>query len=194
MTRKLEEIQPGLRKELMREAKAIGKRVDASIIKPAIHRIVPLSRSIRPGNTGRLAWNHQVAIVNKSLRPVNADFTQIAFRTSMGKDAKLKGISTTSLVSVRVVAPMVIISDMAGRSNKQTGKGYRGSGYTREFRRNGTMVRMRLNGQGEAMISSLGSGASRYLWPAMISKKPQIESEIRAVLQKYEQIAARKFN
>jgi hypothetical protein len=194
LTKKLEAIQPGLRAELMREAKSIGAKADNSIIKPAIQGIVPLSGSLKPGNTGRLAWNYQVAKVGKSLQRVSADKTQVQFRTGMTKDARLAGITTTSLVNVRVIAPMVIISDIAGRSNRQTGKGYKGSGYSREFDRNGIMVRVRQNGQGQGMIRNLGSGASRYLWPAMIQKKPQLESEIRAVLQRYEQIAARGFN
>jgi len=194
LTKKLEAIEPGLRKQLMREAKAVGSKASESIIKPAIQKIVPLSQSLNPNNTGRLAWNYQMAKVGKSLRRVPADFTQVQFRTATGQKAKLTGVSTTSLVNVRVVAPMVIISDIAGRSNKSTGKGYRGSGYSREFNRNGVMVRVKQNGQGQAMIRNLGSGASRYLWPAMIQKKPMIESEIRAILQKYEHIAARGFN
>ena len=111
------------------------------------------------------------------------------FRTSgSGRSA------TTSLVAVKVVAPMTIIADIAGRSGKQMNKGYKGSGFTREFDRNGIQVRMRLNGQGYGMLKKLGGGASRFAWPALIQDKPQLEAEVRAVLDRYMAIANRGFN
>jgi len=190
---RLKEIDPNLRKELIREAKAIGQEADRDIVKPAIQKISPLSGMTKSGNNGRLAWNHQYGKVGKSSRPVAADFTQVQFRTSTGGSARKMGIKTTSLVRIRVVAAMTVIADIAGRSRKAVGKGYKGSGYTREFMRDGKLVRMKINGQGERMIQYLGGRGSRYIWPALIDHKAGLESRVRDVLTKYEKIASKRF-
>jgi hypothetical protein len=182
LQRKLKEIDPNLRKHLLRDVKGVGKKAESKI-KSAIPTISPLRAS---NSSGRLAWNSQV---NSKGQMVAANKTQVQFRTSgSGRSA------TTSLVAVKVVAPMTIIADIAGRSGRAMNQGYRGSGYTRQFMRNGVMVRMRLNGQGDGMIKKLGGGASRFVWPALIQDKPQLEAEVRAVLDRYMAIANRGFN
>jgi len=190
LQRKLKEIDPDLRKQLMRDAKSIGQDADNQVVKPALRSIMPLSGMTKAGNTGRMAWNYQRT---KSKR-IAYDATKVEFRTSTGTMARKFGIQKTTLVRIRVIAPMTVISDIAGRSNKATGKGYKGSGYTREFQRNGATVRMRLNGQGEAMISRLGGRGSRYVWPNLIGHKDRLERSVREVLMKYEAIANRKFD
>jgi hypothetical protein len=181
MQRKLKAIDPDLRKQLLRDAKAIGEK-GAEKIRTAIPPVSPLRAS---NSRGRLSWEHQV---NSKGQVVAANKTVVQFRTSIsGRSA------TTSLVAVKVVAPMTIIADIAGRSRNQMNKGYKGSGFTREFDRNGIQVRMRLNGQGEGMLNKLGSGASRFAWPALIDSKPQLEAEVRAVLDRYMAIANRGY-
>jgi hypothetical protein len=182
MQRKLKEIDPDLRKQLLRDAKAIGAKA-ATKIQSAIPPVSPLRAS---NSRGRLSWDHQV---NNKGQVLAANKTQVQFRTSgSGRSA------TTSLVAVKLVAPMTIIADIAGRSGKQMNKGYKGSGFTREFDRNGIQVRMRLNGQGYGMLEKLGGGASRFAWPALIQDKPQLEAEVLAVLDRYMAIANRGFN
>jgi hypothetical protein len=181
MQRKLKEIDPDLRKQLLRDAKEVGSKA-ATIIERAIPQVSPLRAS---NSRGRLGWETQVN--NKGQR-LAANKTSVQFRTSgSGRSA------TTSLVAVKVLAPMTIIADIAGRSGRQINKGYRGSGFTREFDRNGIQVRMRLNGQGNGMIKKLGSGASRFAWPALIQDKPRLEAEVRAVIDRYTQIANRGY-
>lgn len=181
MQRRLKEIEPDLRKQLLRDAKAVGEK-GAEKIRSAIPAVSPLRAS---NSNGRLNWDSQVN--NKGQR-LAANKTVVQFRTSAsGRSA------TTSLVAVKVVAPMTIIADIAGRSRKQMNKGYKGSGFTREFDRNGIQVRMRLNGQGEGMLKKLGGGASRFAWPALIQDKPQLEAEVRAVINRYTKIANRGY-
>lgn len=193
LQKQLREIDPELRKQLVRDAKAIGKKADNEIVQPALSSITPLSGMTKGGNNGRLAWSHQVAKIGSQTRSVKYNTTQVQFRTSTGSMARSMGRKTTSLVRIRVLAPMTVISDIAGRSGKAVDKGYKGSGYTREFMRDGQMVRMRLNGQGRAMISRLGGRGSRYVWPALISHKDRLERAVREVLVKYEMIANKRF-
>lgn len=193
LQKRLREIDPELRKQLVRDAKAVGKKADA-IIKPALRDIDPLSGMKNPNNQGRMAWNRQQAKVGKSLRMVRPDATQVQFRTSTGTMARKMGQQTTSLVRVRVLAPLSVIMDMAGRGGGRFfDKGYQGSGYTRPFMREGKQVRMRLNGQGRGMVNQLGASASRYVWPAIESRKPSLEAEVRSIIQRYEVIASRRF-
>jgi hypothetical protein len=84
--------------------------------------------------------------------------------------------------------------DMAGRGGgRYFNKGYQNSGYTRPFMRDGKQVRMRLNGQGRGMINQLNASASRYVWPAIESRKPMLEAEVKSIIQRYEVIASRRF-
>ena len=193
LQKRLREIDPELRKQLVRDAKAVGVKADG-IIKPALQSIRPLSGMTNPNNQGRLAWNRQQAKVGKSLRAVRPDTTQVQFRTSTGTMARKSGIETTSLVRVRVLAPLSVIMDMAGRGGgSYFDRGYQNSGYTRPFMRDGKQVRMRLNGQGRGMIRQLSGGASRYVWPAIETRKPSLEAEVRSIIQRYEVIASRRF-
>jgi hypothetical protein len=182
LQKRLIEIDPDLRKQLMREAKSVGRQAE-TIIKSAIPTVSPLRAS---NSSGRLAWDHQVNAKGVSMA---ANKTMVQFRTS-----RSSSISVTSLVSVKVMAPMTVIADIAGRSGRAIGKGYRGSGVTRPFMRNGVMVTMRLNGQGDGMIKKLGSKGSRYAWPAIEKDKARLESEVRVILEKYIAIANRGFN
>lgn len=182
LNKRLREIDPNLKKMMVREAKTIG-RIAESKIKSAIPTTTPLRAT---NSVGRMSWDHQISSKGGL---VAANKTMVQFRTATsGRSA------TTSLVAVKVVAPMTVVADMAGRSGRQINKGYKNSGYTREFYRNGVAVRMRLNGQGEGMIKKLGPGGSRYAWPALIADKPMLEAQLRLILKKYEAIANRGFN
>lgn len=181
LQKRLKAIDPDLRKMLLRDAKAVGK-----VAESAIKSAIPMTSPLRASNSrGRLAWNRQQDRNGRVLAP---NKTSVQFRTSTsGRSAK------TSLVRVKVEAPMTVIADIAGRSGRAIGRGYKGSGFSREFSRNGTMVRMRLNGQGEGMIRKLGPGASRYAWPAIIDDKPRLENEVRKIIDRYTTIANRGF-
>jgi len=74
---------------------------------------------------------------------------------------------------------------MAGRKN-QTGR----SGISREYARNDKKMRHRLNGQGTALIQNLPRKASRYAYPAVEEKMPQITASILGLLD----VTAAKIN
>jgi hypothetical protein len=187
INRALIAIDPELRKQFMRDAKAVGKEAQ-SLVQPALPKIAPLSGMNTRGNYG---WNNQMTKKGR----VPATRVSVSFKTSQGKNARMMGLQTTSLVSVRVVAPMTAISDIAGRSGKSVGRGDKGSGYSKPYTdRYGNIRRHKLNGQGQAMIDGLGGRGSRYAWPAIESSKARLEASVRDVVQKYVQIANRRFN
>jgi hypothetical protein len=186
LQKRLREIDPELRKQLVRDAKAVGKKAQ-SIIKPAIPPTAPLSGMMK--SQGSFGWNTQ----SYKGKPIPANTTQVRFRTSSGGQAKI-----TSLVSVRVPAPMTVIADMAGRSGTYVGKGYKGSGYSRTYTdRWGNLRRHRLNGQGENLIEVLeargGGRGSRFLWPAIEREIPALKAEVQKIINDYIVIVNRKF-
>ena len=182
LQKRLREIDPELRKQLVRDAKGVGKKAQ-SIIKPAIPSTAPLSGMMK--SRGSFGWNTQ----SYKGKPTPANTTQVRFRTSSGGGARV-----TSLVSVRVPAPMTVIADMAGRSGSYVGKGFKGTGYTRTYTdRWGNLRRHRLNGQGEAMIQGLGGRGSRFLWPAIEQQRPALDKEVQQIINKYIVIVNRKF-
>ena len=182
LNRRLREIDPELRKQLVRDAKDVGRQAE-SVIKSAIPSVSPLRVT---NSSGRFVWNAQIDSKGRSM-PANK--TSVQFRTSGSGRA-----STTSLVAVKVLAPMTVIADIAGRSGRSVNAGYRNSGYTRPFMRNGVQVRMRLNGQGIGMIRKLGGHASRYAWPALENDKPRLQLEVQQIIDRYTVIANRGFN
>jgi hypothetical protein len=182
LQKRLREIDPELRKQLVRDAKAVGKKAQ-SIIKPAIPSSAPLSGMMK--SRGSFGWNTQ----SYKGKPIPANTTQVRFRTSSGGGARV-----TSLVSVRVPAPMTVIADLAGRSGTYVGKGYKGSGYSRTYTdRWGNLRRHKLNGQGEAMIRGLGDRGSRFLWPSIEREIPALKNEVQKIINDYIVIVNRKF-
>ena len=180
LQRQLKQIDTGLRTQMVREAKAIGRQAESKI-KSAI----PVSTPLRVSNSrGRMSWDHQV---NAKGRVLKANQTSVQFRTSTGGSSR-----TTSLVSVKVLAPVTVMADMAGRSGRFMDKGYKGTGFSRAYERNGVLMRHKLNGQGAGMVRKLGSGASRYAWPAIEADRPALEAEIRRILNKYADIVNRR--
>jgi hypothetical protein len=184
LQRVLKEINPELRTQLVRDAKAVGKEAE-SIVKPALPTASPLSHK-RPSH-GAYGWDTQT----RKGKRVAPNKTEVRFRTASGGNTR--GM-TTSLVSLRVVAPMTVIADIAGRSGSWVGKGNKGSGYSRPYTdRYGNIKRHKLNGQGEGLLKGLGGKGSRYAWPALEGRKAVLESKIQKIVEKYSDIANRKF-
>lgn len=183
LQRVLKDIDPELRKQFLRDAKSVGKEAE-SIVKPALPSSAPLSGMKTNGAYG---WNSQ----ERKGKRVAPNKTEVRFRTATGGNT---AGGTTSLVSVRVVAPMTVIADIAGRSGSWVGKGDKGSGYSKPYTdRYGNITRHKLNGQGQAMIAGLGGRGSRFAWPALEGSKSKLESNVRDVVEKYVAIANRKF-
>lgn len=184
LQRALKNIDPNLRKQLLREAKAPAKPVQQSVIK-AIQKVEPNSGLLR----GRLNWNASVDAKGKTHKPTDV---KIQFRTaSSGKSAE------TTLVKVRAASPAVVFADMAGRSGKYIDAGYKGTGRTREYiwrAPNGELMKRThaVNGQIEGVFKKLGRKASRFIWPAAEQSIPAARNEIDQVIQKFIDIANRK--
>jgi hypothetical protein len=188
LQRNLREIEPELRRQFVRDIKSIGKEAQKPIVK-AIRQVQPPS-GMR-FNYGKTGWGREVA----------ADKTKVRFRTQAGGKSM-----TTSLVSVRLESPAANILDMAGRSGRSVGKGYMGTGYTREFTRRDrygniiVMKRRTTKGAGEQFIQRLNQAsgvtqrnASRMAWPAVENDLPNLERRIDDVIRDYYKIANRKF-
>jgi hypothetical protein len=182
LQKRLREIDPELRKQLVRDAKGVGKKAQ-SIIKPAIPPTAPLSGMMK--SRGSFGWNTQ----SYKGKPIPANTTQVRFRTSSSGGARV-----TSLVSVRVPAPMTVIADLAGRSGTYVNKGYKETGYSRPYTdRWGNLRRHRLNGQGQAMIDGLGGRGSRFLWPSIVRQRPALDKEVQQIINNYIEVVNRKF-
>lgn len=188
LQRNLRQIEPELRRQFVREIKEIGKQAQTPI-KRGLQSVTPLSGMRHTGKTG---WG-----IGKRI-----DSTTVRFRTAAGGKSL-----TTSLVSVRINSPIMNIFDMAGRSGRSIGQGYRGSGMTREFvkrRRDGSTYltrRATTTEAGRKFIDNLNraSGvikrsASRIAWPAVEKDLPDFERKIDKVVINYYRIANRKFS
>lgn len=179
LQKRLKSIDPKLRTQLLRDAKAPAQAI-VSKVKPAINSVTPLSGMTR----GRLNWNSSIDAKGKAHRP---DDVKIQFRTrSTGRS------NTTTLVRVKVGSPAVVMADMAGRSNNYLDAGYKGTGVTREYPYKGGSRRHRVNGQGRKMIEKLGGSASRYVWPAAEQSIPAVKAQIEQVLARAYQTMNRK--
>jgi hypothetical protein len=171
LQRRLKSIDPKLRTQLVRDAKEVGKPVQSSV-KSAIAAVTPLSGMTQ----GRLNWNSSVDAKGKTHAATDV---KLQFRTrSSGRS------NVTSLVRVQVASPAVVMADMAGKSRNFMNKGYKSSGFTREYPYKGGTRRHRVNGQGEAMLKGLGGNASRYVWPAADGQIPAVRAKIEAILRK----------
>lgn len=188
LQKKLKEIDPALRTQLVREAKAVAKPI-AQKVSAAIPLASPLG-SRKPSKAGRMQWGGPNS-KGKVYKPNDA---AVVFRTkSSGRS------DTTSLVSVQVRSPMTAIADMAGRSGAFMNAGFRGTGVTREYHQLSKFGKMfvrkhKLNNQGEAMLRKLGGRASRYVWPAAEQSVPAASKQIANIISKYENIANKGFN
>ena len=187
MQRKLKSIEPKLRTEFLREVKKIGKEPQKAI-QNAIPNTPPLSGLAK----GRIKWG-------EAKGGKGAKSTTIRFRTQAGGKSL-----TTTLLGIRVNSAATSIADMAGRSGKSVGAGYKNSGYSRpivrnyadggqsvEFRRratkrNGLMFIRNLN-------SALGNKASRMAWKAVEKDLPQISKSVQYVVDKWAIRASRGF-
>jgi hypothetical protein len=189
LQRKLKAIQPSLRTEFMREVKQIGKSPNQAI-KKAIPDIAPLSGMNNQG--AALKWG--VAKTGSG-----AKSTTIRFRTKAGGRSL-----TTSLLSIRLNSAASSVADMAGRSRRSIGKGYKSTGYSKPIRRtysDGSQSvefrRRATNKAGNAFIrnlnAELGNRPSRMAWKAVQKDLPNISKSVQYVVNKWAIRASRGF-
>ena len=190
LQRKLRAIEPSLRTEFLREIKTIGKTPERAI-KTAIPNDAPLSGLSKPGAT--LQWG-------KAKKGAGgAKSTTIRFRTQAGGKSL-----TTTLLGIRVNSAATSVADMAGRSGRYVGAGFKGSGRSKPIRRTYAdgaqsveFTRRATRRSGESFIrnlnTALGNRASRMAWKAVEKDLPQISKTIQYVVDKWSIRASKGF-
>ena len=190
LQRKLRAIEPSLRTEFLREVKTIGKTPERAI-KTAIPNDAPLSGLAKPGAT--LQWG-------KAKKGAGgAKSTTIRFRTQAGGKSL-----TTTLLGIRVNSAATSVADMAGRSGRYVGAGFKGSGRSKPIRRTYAdgaqsveFTRRATRRSGESFIrnlnTALGNKASRMAWKAVEKDLPQISKTIQYVVDKWSIRASKGF-
>jgi hypothetical protein len=194
LQKKLKAIEPSLRTEFMREVKTIGKTPEKAI-KNSIDNQAPLS-GLDPsgrGKNAKLQWG-------KTKRGSGgAKSTTIRFRTKAGGKSL-----TTTLLGIRVNSAASSVADMAGRSGRYVGAGFKGSGRTRPTVRtykdgsqSVTFTKPATRKAGEAFIRNLnnrlGNKPSRMAWKAVEKDLPQISRTIQYVVDKWSIRASKGF-
>lgn len=194
LQKKLKAIEPSLRTEFMREVKTIGKTPEKAI-KNSIDNQAPLS-GLDPsgrGKNAKLQWG-------KTKRGSGgAKSTTIRFRTKAGGKSL-----TTTLLGIRVNSAATSVADMAGRSGRYVGAGFKGSGRTRPTVRtykdgsqSVTFTKPATRKAGEAFIRNLnnrlGNKPSRMAWKAVEKDLPQISRTIQYVVDKWSIRASKGF-
>jgi hypothetical protein len=189
LQKKLKAIEPSLRTQFMRDIKEIGKEPNKSI-KKAIPDEAPLSGFTKPGAT--LKWG-----VAKS--GSGAKSTTIRFRTQAGGRSL-----TTTLLGIRLNSAATSVADMAGRSGRSIGKGYRQTGYSKPIRRTykdgSQSVEFRRQATRKAgnvfvrnLNQALGNTASRMAWKAVEKDLPRLSRSVQFVIDKWAIRASRGF-
>lgn len=194
LQKQLKAIEPSLRTEFMREIKTIGKTPEKAI-KNAIDNEAPLS-GLNPSSKGRnakLQWGQ-----TKNGKG-GAKSTTIRFRTKAGGKSL-----TTTLLGIRVNSAATSVADMAGRSRRYVGGGYKGSGLSQPMVRtyadgsqSVTFQRRATRKGGEAFITNLNkrlsNQPSRMAWKAVEKDLPQISKTIQYVVDKWSIRASKGF-
>jgi len=177
LLRELDELQPGLRKQLVKDAKDIAKPI-ASNIKSHIPSTAPLSgMSLTNNPNGRLAWG--------AVKPANQ--VQVKFRSGRSRYS-----AVTALLSIWVTSPATALADTAGkgdlRKSVKLSRRYAYKGGTRRHKVN--------NGNGgEGFVRNLKSrGANDFVYPAVGDSLDDAQSKVKLVIERYARMVNRKLN
>jgi len=169
ITKALDELEPGLKKQMVRDFKKIAKPM-ATDISSEIKSISPLS-GFTSGD-GRFNWEHGVY---KRTR-ISPENTLIRYRQNRSRRAKI-----TSLVSIWVRNPMAALIGSAGK-----GSGVPRRAVTKEYSWGTQTRKHKLNGQGQALIGQVRSrGWFNYFYRSAEKKMSGVEAEVKLVWEKY---------
>lgn len=171
LLRDLEAFEPGLKKQLVRDAKAIGQPI-ASVIKSQIPTSAPLSGM---DNNGRLGWG--------SGKPANS--VTIKFRSGGSRYT-----AVTPLVSVWVNSPMTTIADVAGKGGMRKAKRI-----TTEYAYKDGKRRHAITSQGRTMIARLKErNLNNFVYPAVEDRIEDAQTAIKLIIEKYARLVNRKLD
>jgi len=180
LIRDLNAFEPGLKKEMVREAKDIAKPI-ASNIKQAIPTTAPLSgMSITKNPSGRLAWGGST---NAKGNKIPANQVSVRFRSGRSRTRAI-----TPLLSIWVTSPMTAIADIAGKGSMRKAKKV-----TNEYAYKGGRRTHRVTSQGRIMIDRLRQRNSNdFIYPAVGDSIDDAEVRVKLVLNKYAKKVNRK--
>lgn len=187
----LNQLEPGLRKQMLKEMKAITKPT-VNQIQKVIPSTAPMSgmsvsrtgtsmddRKFNNNPTGRLSWTGG-KYKNKVIAPDN-----VIPRFSSGRSRRT---AVTSLFGIWLRSPGVAMVATAGR-----GSGRAKYATTREYPYKGGSRKHRNNGQGEALIRKVkSSGLYNFFYKAGEASVPGMEGEVKLVWEKYSKIVSRR--
>jgi hypothetical protein len=187
----LNQLEPGLRRQMLKEMKAITKPAEKQI-RSVIPKTAPMSgmsvprtstsmddRKYNNNGEGRLSWTGG-KYKNKVIAPDN-----VIPRFTSSRSLKA---TTTSLFGIWLRSPGVSMVSTAGK-----GAGRSKYATTREYAYKGGVRRHRNNGQGEALIRKVkATGLFNFFYKAGDASIPGMESEVKLVWEKYSKIVNRK--
>ena len=187
----LNQLEPGLRKEMLREMKDITKPA-VNEIKSVIPSTAPMSgmsvprvstsvegRNFNNNGEGRLSWTGG-KYKNKVIAPDN-----VIPRFSSSRSRRS---AVTSLFGIWLRSPGVSMVATAGK-----GSGRAKYATTREYPYKGGVRRHRNNGQGEAFIRKVkSSGLYNFFYKAGDASVPGMEGEVKLVWENYSKKVSRR--
>ena len=187
----LNELEPDLKKQMLREMKAITKPAEKQI-RDVIPKTAPMSgmsvtrtktsmddRKFNNNGEGRLSWTGG-KYKNKVIAPDN-----VIPRFSSGRSRRS---AVTSLFGIWLRSPGVAMVATAGK-----GSGRAKYATTREYPYKGGVRRHRNNGQGEALIRKVkATGLYNFFYKAGEATVPGMEGEVKLVWEKYSKKVSRR--
>ena len=187
----LNQLEPGLRKQMLRDMKAITKPA-INEIKSVIPSTAPMSgmsvtrtgtsmddRQYNNNGEGRLSWTGG-KYRNKIIAPDN-----VIPRFTSGRSRKS---AVTSLFGIWLRSPGVAMVATAGK-----GSGRPGYSTTREYAYKGGTRRHRNNGQGAALIRKVkNTGLFNFFYKTGEKQLPSMEREVKLTYEKYSKLVNRR--
>jgi len=187
----LNQLEPGLRKQMLRDMKAITKPA-INEIKSVIPSTSPMSgmsvprtstsmddRNYNNNGEGRLSWTGG-KYKNKIIAPDN-----VIPKFSSGRSRKS---AVTSLFGIWLRSPGVAMVATAGK-----GSGRPGYATTREYAYKGGTRRHRNNGQGAALIRKVkNTGLFDFFYKTGEKQLPSMEQEVKLTYEKYSKLVNRR--
>jgi hypothetical protein len=187
----LNQLEPGLRKQMIRDMKAITKPT-INEIKSVIPKTSPMSgmsvtrtgtsmddRKYNNNGDGRLSWTGG-KYKNKVIAPDN-----VIPRFSSGRSRRA---AVTTLFGIWLRSPGVAMVAKAGK-----GSGRAGYATTREYPYKGGTRRHRNNGQGAALIRKVkNTGLFDFFYKAGEKQVPSMEREVKLTYEKYSKLVNRR--
>jgi len=185
LIRDLNALEPGMKNQMVREAKAVAKPLVTNI-RNAIPDTAPLSGmsktrvpradgGFNSNPNGRLAWG----------AGKKADSVTTKFRSSRSRRSAI-----TPLISIWVNSPMTAIADVAGKGSMRKAKKI-----TSEYAYKDGTRRHRVTTQGRTMVAMLKERYSNdFIYPAVGDSLDNAEREVKLVIDKYARMVNRKLD